>query len=848
VSTILATLSSIPLTSATPEITTYAYIQATPSTVGVGQTAYVYMWLDKVISNAAVSNDIRFHDFKLVITAPDGTTTTETFSEITDTTSNQGYSFTPDQVGTYNLTFTFPGQTYTWSGTYEGYYYLPSNDSTTLTVQEDAIYTYPDSYPLPTEYWTRPIYGENSYWYTISSNWLGTGSPQLTQYYSASRVVTDGVGSLTSHIMWTTALQSGGVVGGDESTIAGETYFEGSAYIPRYTNPIIVNGMLYYTEPLSIDADDGPTVCVDLQTGEVIWSRSDVLPLSLALIYDMQNVQQHGTYPAILISTGSGSSFMGQSDKWYAYDADTGESLFNVTNLPSGTKASGPNGEVLTYVIANAGNTTNPDYRLGQWNSSKLWSGSGSGMDLSPSITGTVDGSISDPNSLKCRYDWNVSLSWMNSMTTTTTVLAGYYDDMLLCYNGTLPSSTSSASYTYFAINLDESKGDIGKVLWRKTLDAPDGNITITTSGVDPTNRVFIEGYKETMQWVAYDMDTGDQLWDPTESQAALDYYGIPGVEDRVVSIADGKVYSAEFSGIIYCYDELTGELLWTYGNGDAGNSTGSGFAVPGNYPTCISAIGNGVIYTVTTEHTVTTPIYKGALARAINATDGSEIWTLSSFTNSFHSYSYAMADGYNTWFNGLDNQIYVVGKGASQTTVTAPNLAAASGQSVFLSGTVTDISSGTTQDEQAARFPNGVPVASDASMTDWMGYVYQQKQAPTNFTGVEVAISVVDANGNYRTIGTTTTDASGYYSIAWTPDISGKYSVYATFAGTNGYWGSSAETGFVVDAPVATATPQPTAAPSAADLYFLPATIGVIIAILVVGVVLALLTTKKHP
>jgi hypothetical protein len=38
----------------------------------------------------------------------------------------------------------------------------------------------------------------------------------------------------------------------------------------------------------------------------------------------------------------------------------------------------------------------------------------------------------------------------------------------------------------------------------------------------------------------------------------------------------------------------------------------------------------------------------------------------------------------------------------------------------------------------------------------------------------------------------------------------------------------------------------MPTPAPSAADLYFIPAIIGVIIAILVVGAVLALLVTKK--
>ena len=75
------------------------------------------------------------------------------------------------------------------------------------------------------------------------------------------------------------------------------------------------------------------------------------------------------------------------------------------------------------------------------------------------------------------------------------------------------------------------------------------------------------------------------------------------------------------------------------------------------------------------------------------------------------------------------------------------------------------------------------------------MSYVYQQQPFPTNFNGVPVQISVLDSNGNYRPIGTATTDASGIYSLTWTPNIAGNYTVIATFAGTNGYWQSSAET-----------------------------------------------------
>jgi hypothetical protein len=87
-------------------------------------------------------------------------------------------------------------------------------------------------------------------------------------------------------------------------------------------------------------------------------------------------------------------------------------------------------------------------------------------------------------------------------------------------------------------------------------------------------------------------------------------------------------------------------------------------------------------------------------------------------------------------------------------------------GSSVVIRGTVTDISAGTNQNEQAARFPNGVPAMSDASMKDWMAYVYMQKPRPQDATGVPIVISVLDANGNYREIGNVTSDADGFLHL----------------------------------------------------------------------------------
>jgi hypothetical protein len=86
-----------------------------------------------------------------------------------------------------------------------------------------------------------------------------------------------------------------------------------------------------------------------------------------------------------------------------------------------------------------------------------------------------------------------------------------------------------------------------------------------------------------------------------------------------------------------------------------------------------------------------------------------------------------------------------------------------------------------------------------------------------------------------------------GSYSFNWVPDIAGKYTVFVNFAGSKAYYGSTAENSLIVEnEPAAHATPTPTPA-SIVDLYFVPAVIGIIIAIVVVGLVI-LLVLKKRP
>ena len=151
----------------------------------------------------------------------------------------------------------------------------------------------------------------------------------------------------------------------------------------------------------------------------------------------------------------------------------------------------------------------------------------------------------------------------------------------------------------------------------------------------------------------------------------------------------------------------------------------------------------------------------------------------------------------------------------------------------------------GTVMDMSPAQ-PN-TPAISDASMSDWMEYLHMQQPLPADAKGVDVTLDVIDSNGNYRNIGATTSDTKGFFSYMWTPDIPGKYTVIATFAGSESYYSSYAETAFGVEEMISAATPEPTQAPaSATDQYFLPVSIGIIAAIAVVGVVLLLLLRKR--
>jgi hypothetical protein len=190
---------------------------------------------------------------------------------------------------------------------------------------------------------------------------------------------------------------------------------------------------------------------------------------------------------------------------------------------------------------------------------------------------------------------------------------------------------------------------------------------------------------------------------------------------------------------------------------------------------------------------------------------------------------------------------IYGIGKGPSAVSVSAPTTAVTANTPIIIQGKVTDISPGTADASIAMRFPNGVPAVSDASQSEWMLYVYKQFSQPTNASGVPVSIDAMDPNGNYVHLGDATSDSSGSYSVVITPEAAGKYTVFATFGGSAAYYSSYAQTAMVVQAPAATPTPT-TTTQSAIEQMFVPAVAGIIIAIILVGILLALLLLRKRP
>jgi len=140
--------------------------------------------------------------------------------------------------------------------------------------------------------------------------------------------------------------------------------------------------------------------------------------------------------------------------------------------------------------------------------------------------------------------------------------------------------------------------------------------------------------------------------------------------------------------------------------------------------------------------------------------------------------------------------------KNTSEMTISMSN-AIVTGSSVTISGTVMDVSPAIVENENIKlRFPNGVPAVSDENIDQWMLYVYKQHARPMDVTGVEVK-AYAQQGDRVIDMGTTVSDATGQYLINWIPpaDATGEWDIYAYFSGSEGYYGSYAQTAVTISA-----------------------------------------------
>jgi len=582
-------------------------------------------------------------------------------------------------------------------------------------------------------------------------------------------------------------------------------------------------------------------VAVDLHTGKELWNKvlGNNERLSHGQIFYWKTMNMYGAFSYLWTTVGS---------TWKAYDPFTGRWEYTITGVPSGYRH--PTTRLLTM-----------------WNSTEVVYKSYLNFYLSrPGVAGQPGGGTANDRDVAEYYagrwrpfgltfngatgiQWNMTMPQLPMVNNVQTVVG---NDIILGSNTNWAGGAAQPTPVFWAISIkpqDVRPNQTAILLFNKTWTLPMADVHVDIAGSEPVSledKVFVVSVKELRTYYGFSLETGEQLWGPTTpAEPYLNVFTNLYMNPWGQSVIKyGKLFTAGMGGQVNAYDVKTGERLWNYNITDP--YTEQLFSE--RWPSPINFIVDGKIYLFHQEHSANTPVPRGAPSVALNATTGEVVWRIDGLRlGTRWGGQPLIGDSIIAALSSYDNQIVALGKGPTATTVTAPDAGVAFGSSVTIKGMVTDISPGTEDAGMKLRFPNGVAAVTDDSMSEWMKYVYMQFPRPLNANGVEVVLSVLDANGNLREIGRTTSDTSGFYSFDWIPDISGKYKVIATFAGSKSYWPSSQETAFTVEQAPTPPSEEPQQPPSMTDTYIMYATIAIVIAI-IAGFVVVILVLKKKP
>ena len=842
-----ASLILLPNASAhTPawQIPTYVYINVSPNPIGVGQTVNVNFWVNAPPPTASAQYGDRWSNLSVIVTHPDGTT--EKLGPFaSDDTGGAHTSYTPTVVGNYTFQSFFGAEVVKGLNQPAGSPPISTNAAVndtflaststkfTLTVQQTAI-AYASVAPLPTNYWTRPIYGENNNWYSIAGNWLGLAASTFagTGMYNASANYNPYTTAPNSaHLLWTKPVAFGGIIGGEFGGSETGNYYSTSQYEPKFA-PIIMQGILYYSLYPGASTYPQGWQAVDLHTGQVLWTKNiNTEVLKCGQILQMITPNQYGALAYLWTIPVAAAGYQAAGQYMSMYDAMTGNYILTISGTPSMTLTTDDNGNLIGYYVNSS--TTNAFPRtLNVWNSTRC-------INL---VGANYGGGSAVADQWMWRPPYNTTIPFSLGIQMTTPIVSTLSGAPIalglsaLNSGVALMTQSSSAGSSYFQNGWIIEAGysaSTGALLWGpiNRTEVQDSRVLFgsTTAG----SGVWVEFDAAALTATGYSLYTGTLLWGP-EALPNVNAFSSLGEQ---YCVANGVIYLWTYGGDVYAINLADGKFIWQYHTPSGGYE--SPYGVEPLWTFTVGTVADGKLF-VPEGHMYSPPLFHNAQQLALNITNGQVVWSIDAFDVTSAP---AISDGIMTTLNAYDNQLYTWGKGPTDMTVTAPDTVTTTGAPVVIRGTITDISAGAQQQAVAKNFPNGLPVVSDSSMTAWMEYVYMQQTRPSNATGVPISIDVVDSNGNLRNVGTTTSDTSGMFTFTWKPDITGDYTVMATFAGSESYYPTFAETSFTATSPAATPTattaPLNLATTSDVMIYNVVGVIAIIIAIAIVGLLL---------
>ncbi|MCW4028910.1 MAG: hypothetical protein NWE92_04605 [Candidatus Bathyarchaeota archaeon] len=897
---------------------TYNYVAASPPLVGVGQQVLIVWWLNALPPTAAGAIGDRWIGY-IDIIKPDGTN--ETFGPLTSDSVGGGYmSYVPDAVGKYTCVSRFPGQTLTGvpgntNSQYVNNTYAASTSKPAyFEVQEDPIPNYQET-PLPTDYWTRPIYDANRGWGdAVMGQWLG--QPWDTTL-SRTVGVQNQAAVLSPHVLWTRPAWTGGVMGG----YGDASFYNGIAY-ETFSSPLVcLDGMGYYA------VNNPPRqgwFCINLYNGQTIYFENNTngqytIP-AMGQILNYESPNQGGGFSYLWRTSGvtvpAGST---STSTYEMLDGYTGKAILKIANVtqpllrngqpvyvysffgPSvlstgatGTQFADTWGGICYLNFANLGTDAAPKYFMQIWNTTyAIWWRPEYGVYPPATLpNGTTNIAMTDtgndywmwrPGSAAVGqfgatgygkvydgtygYSMNVSVADINGprnpvVNQTGSILQIVPDEFVLVGCGGQNDGRGTVQGYIRAYSL--APNTWGQTLWTTTFTPPAASDTfpnstynggVTFGGADSyTNTFWFSEAVTGKQWV-YSLTTGQELWTNT-IDSAWSYYGAPMQfhNGKAYTTGPGGANSECAFGIITCFNATTGQFLWNFTAPDIGylESQGSTYT-PLEFQFFVDDPITGHTYMYVDGSTgwagQTVPIRRDSALICIDCDTGEMVWRLEAYPNPEGSCKVVISDSRIIYLDARDDNIYQLGRGPSATTVSAPQLNPILGSSVTLVGTVTDqTDSGRINIAGSVDFTlKGTPAISDEDMAAWMEYMYQQRPMPQNAQGVPVILTAIDPNGNYITIGNTTSDVTGTYGLNWTPEVPGTYQIIATFPGSYAYGSSFAQTYMSVSEPSATPSPAAQITVPANEMYFIGSTIAIIIAVAIAAAAI-ILVLKKRP